>query len=118
VYAIEDGLRVVSDLDLAQQGKSAVVQLHHDAFERLEGWGNFEQTQLDRLLGAQLGTAGDPEQQALANLAGGAGDGNLDRCAHRNSLEQILGEWVRRVTLARTSIPGAVRSRDGSQIGG
>ena len=72
----------------------AVVELHHDALERLQGRRDLEQPQLDRAVGTEQRTAREPEQQAVADLAGGAGDGDLDGCsAHGNSW---VRRWVRR----------------------
>src|SRR3546814_274625 len=80
VDAVEDLLGVVADLDRGQVRERAVVELHHDALERLQGRGDLEQSQLDGPV-AQ-GATGQTEEQAVADLAGGAGDGNLERCAH------------------------------------
>ena len=89
VDPVEDALGSSPISTVGQQRERAVVQLHHHALQRLERWGDLEQPQLDRLVGAQHRAAGDPEQQAVADLAGGAGDGDLDGCAHGNSLEQM-----------------------------
>ena len=48
VDAVEDGGRVGTDLDAGEQREGAVVELHHDALERLEGGLDLEQAQLDR----------------------------------------------------------------------
>ena len=72
------GVRVVADLDAGQRRERAVVELHHHALERLERRGDLEQPQLDRGVRAEQVPARDAEQQAVADLAGGAGDGDLD----------------------------------------
>ena len=82
VRAVEDGVRVVADLHPGQQRERAVVELHHDTLERLQRRGDLQQPQLDRGVGSEQRPAGDPEQQAVADLAGGSGDGDLDGCAH------------------------------------
>ena len=75
-------LGIVVDVDLAQQREGAVVQLHRGALGRLDGVGDLQQAQLDRGVGAEHLAAGDPEQKRVADLAGGAGDGDLDGVAH------------------------------------
>ena len=80
--AVEHHVRVVADHHGVEQRVGAVVQLHDDALQGLERGGDLEQTQLDRLVGAQQLPARDPEQQAVADLPSGSGDGDLDGCAH------------------------------------
>ena len=62
-----------------EQREGAVVELHHHALQGAEGGGDLEQLQDDRLIGSEQGAAGDAEQQAVADLAGGAGDGDTNR---------------------------------------
>ena len=66
----------------AQQREGAVVELHRGALGRLDRVRDLEQAQLDRRLVAEHLPAGDPEQQRVADLPGGAGDGDLDGVAH------------------------------------
>ena len=66
----------------AQQREGAVVELHRGALGGLDRVGDLEQAQLDRGVGAEHLAAGDAEQQRVADLAGGAGDGDLDGGAH------------------------------------
>ena len=75
-------LRVVEDVDPAQQREGAVVELHRGALGGLDRVGDLEQAQLDRGVGAEHLAAGDPEQQRVADLPGGAGDGDFDGSAH------------------------------------
>ena len=77
VDAVEDLVRVGADLHAGQQRERAVVELHHHALERLEGGLDLEQPQLDRAVRTQQRAAGQAEQQAVTDLAGGAGDGDL-----------------------------------------
>jgi hypothetical protein len=79
VHAVEDLApgRRRSD-DIGQGRERAVVELHDDALERLEGGRDLEQPQLDRGVRAEQRTAGDAEEQAVADLTGSAGDGHLD----------------------------------------
>ena len=78
VDAVEDLLGVGADLDAGQGRERAVVELHDDALERLEGRLDLEQPQLDRAVRAEQRPARETEQQAVADLAGGAGDGDLE----------------------------------------
>ena len=78
VRAVEDLVRLVADLDAGQRRERAVVELHHDALEGLEGRLDLEQLQLDGGVLAEQVPARDPEQQAVADLAGGTGHGHLD----------------------------------------
>src|SRR5690606_38692402 len=59
-----------------EQREGAVFQFHHHTLDRLLRLGQIEQLQDDRLVLAQHFTTGDAEQQAVADLAGGAGDSN------------------------------------------
>ena len=77
VDAVEDLLGVRADLDAGEVRERAVVELHDDALERLEGGLDLEQAQLDRAVGGQR-AAREAEEQAVADLAGGAGDGHLE----------------------------------------
>src|SRR5699024_3450281 len=78
VDPVEDLLRVVADLDARERREGAVVELHDDTLEGLEGRGDLEQAQLDGGGGAEQRSARDAEEEAVADLAGGAGDGDLD----------------------------------------
>ena len=53
VHTVEDLVGVGAGLDTGEQGKRAVVELHHDTVERLEGRLDLEQPQLDRAVRAQ-----------------------------------------------------------------
>ncbi len=61
-----------------QQREGAIVQFHHHALEGLLRFfvGDFEQLQDDRLVFAEHFAGGDAEQQGVADLTGGAGDGD------------------------------------------
>ena len=76
VDAVEDLGRVRPDLDARQRRERAVVELHDDALERLQGGLDLQQPQLHGAV-AQ-GAAREAEQQAVADLAGGTGDGHLE----------------------------------------
>ena len=70
---------------MPQQRERAVVELHHHALQRLLRLlvGDLQQLQDHRLVLAEHFAAGDPEQQAVADLAGGAGDGDANGGFHR-----------------------------------
>ena len=62
----------------ASEREGAVVELHDHALERAHGRLDLEQAQHDGLVGAEQLARGDAEQQRVADLAGGAGDGDVD----------------------------------------
>ena len=99
VHAVEDLVGVRADLDAGQQRERAVVELHHDTLERLQRRLDLEQTQLDRAVRAEQRAARQAEQQAVADLAGGTGDRDLEgRSAHvRGSLGR---DWCSGTKLA------------------
>ena len=68
--------------DPGQERKSAILQLHDDAAERIERRRNFEQPQLEGLVRAEHGAGGDSENHRVADLSGGAGDRYFKRCFH------------------------------------
>ena len=82
VAALEGGLGVVEDVDLAQQREGAVVELHRGALGGGDRVGDLEQAQLDGGIGSEHLAAGDAEEQGVADLTGGAGDGDFDGGAH------------------------------------
>ena len=113
VDAVEDRLGVVADLDAGEVRERAVVELHDDALERLERRGDLEQPQLDRAV-AQQRAAREAEQQAVADLAGGTGDGDLQRGrAHDDSSITIRDSWL--PTLAARAPPAMLGSMTGRE---
>ena len=62
--------------DAGQQWERAIFQLHDHAFEGVLRFfvRNFQQLQDDRLVFAEHFAGGDAEQQAITDLAGGAGN--------------------------------------------
>ena len=77
VATVERLLRVVGDVHPAQQREGAVVELHRGALGGFDRLGDLQQAELDRVSGPSICTAGDAEQQRVADLAGGAGYGDL-----------------------------------------
>ena len=70
---------VARRLDVDEKGEGAVLQLHHDTLERLHSRLDLEQAQHDRLVLAEHLTGRDAEEQRVADLAGGPGDGHVHR---------------------------------------
>lgn len=79
IHPVERPYRVVIDLGTRQQWERTVVELHHHALGGAQGIGQFQQSQRDRRVMTEHRTGGDPEQRRVADLAGGAGDGDGDR---------------------------------------
>ena len=74
VHAVEGVVRVVVQIEPAQQRKGAVDQLHRDALERAHRRRDLQQPQIDRLIGAEQLPGGDAKDEAVADLPGCAGD--------------------------------------------
>ena len=75
---VERGLGVGGGLDADEQRVGAVLQLHHHALERRQRGLDLEQAQHHRLVGAEELTARDAVDERVADLARGAGDGDVD----------------------------------------
>ena len=65
-----------------EEWKRAIIELHDDAVERLEGGLDLQQVEDDRLLRAEHRAGGDPEQERVADLPGGTSDGDTDGRLH------------------------------------
>ena len=92
VRAVERGLRVVEDVDAGQQRERAVEELERGALGRLDRLRDLEQVQVHRLVRAEQVPGGDAEQQRVADLAGGAGDGDLGGLGHREAFSSFSSE--------------------------
>ena len=68
---------IKADRDLPPFDRVAMdgVAIRFESFQ--EGWRDFKEAQFQWLVGTEHRTTGDPEQQAVADLAGSAGHGNL-----------------------------------------
>src|SRR5699024_6884154 len=73
VGAVEGLVGIVGAGDAREQREGTVVELHRHPLEGTEGGGDLEQLQLHRGVGAEKGPAGDAEEQAVTDLAGGTG---------------------------------------------
>ena len=74
-----------------EQRKGAVVELHRGALSGPHRLRDLQQAQLTSRVGPKHLTAGDAEQERVADLAGGAGDGDSYGFAH------VFISWVRSV---------------------
>jgi len=76
VGVAERHFRVVGDDHAGEQREGAVFQLHDDAAHGGQRRRDVEQLQDDWLILAEQIAVGDAKQQAVADLAGSAGDGD------------------------------------------
>jgi hypothetical protein len=78
VGVLERDLGIAGAGHAREQGKGAVLELHHHALQRGLRLVDrqFEELQDDRLVAAEHLAGRDAEQERIADLAGGAGDGN------------------------------------------
>src|SRR5664280_2708097 len=99
---VEGDVEVGGGDDVADQGERAVVDLHDHAFEGLHTGLDLEEAQHDRLVRTEQLTGRDAEEEGVADLAGGAGDGDVDWWfgCHGPRL-------TRSVAIGRTWEPGA-----------
>ena len=76
-----------------EQRERAVEQLERGALGGLDRLRDLEQVQVHGLVRAEQLAGGDPEQQRVADLAGGAGDGDLRGLGHREAFSSFAGEF-------------------------
>jgi hypothetical protein len=62
----------------SEEGKCAVLQLHHDASKRLECRGDFKEVEFNRLVRAKHRSGSNAGKQRISNLTGPAGDSDFD----------------------------------------
>src|SRR5207344_1878318 len=105
VDVAERHVRVVGLLDPGEEREGAVLELHGHALERVERGRDLEELEDHRLV-AEHGTTGDAEEEAVADLAGGSGDGDADGSLHGASL------LLRRVWVPAESTHAAARTRN------
>ena len=75
----------IGSLDNAlEQREGAVIELHRDAFEGLQGFldRGLDQLQNDRLVGTEHRPGGDTEEEGVTDLAGGSGDSDANGGFH------------------------------------
>ena len=88
------------------QREGAVVDLHDHAVEHLQRRLDLEQAQDDGLVGAEQLARGDAEEERVADLAGGAGDGDVDGglgCRGLPGLPWVVVLSQRRSTMAEAN---------------
>ena len=93
VIEADGGVRGLDDA--LEQREGAVIELHCDALEGLEGLldGRLDQLEDDRLVGSEHRAGCDAEEEGVTDLAGGAGDCYADGSLH--------GEEEKRLTTKR-----------------
>ena len=100
VGVTERDVGVVGAHDVGEQREGAVVELHPHTLERTERRRDLEQLQGDGRVGPEHRAGGDAEQEGVADLAGGSGDGDAYRCCHRCP---SVGPGARARQIPRTS---------------
>ena len=84
---LKPSLRSAVAHDVGEQREGAVVEFHDDALEGGEGGRDFDEVERDGLVGAEDGAGGDAEQEGVADLAGGAGDGDSNGLFHGEEIQ-------------------------------
>ena len=118
------GLGLVGLNDAAQQREGAVVELHGHAPEGVQSRRDLQQLELDRLVRAQQVAVGDAEEEAVADLAGGAGHGYAGGGGHGSHATEgvVGGSNPGQPSTGRVGRPSAprrsLRSRRGRPGGG
>ena len=69
-------------IEVGDERKGTVDQLHRDPLERSHRLRNLQQAQIDLLPATQQLPAGDAKHDAVADLPGGAGDSDSYGVAH------------------------------------
>ena len=100
----------------ASSGKAQSSSSIFTPFERAERRRDLEQLEDDGGVGAEHGTRGDAEQEAVADLAGSTGDGDTNRSGHapRAYARRRPSESARRVYGDRSA---AARARAEDEVG-
>ena len=80
VHAAKTFVEIRGRHDALEQRKRAVVEFHRHAAEGGQGGFDFEQMQDDGLVRPEHRAGGDAKQKGIADLAGGAGDGDANGC--------------------------------------
>ena len=101
--SLERDFRVVGRDDTVERRERAIVEFHHDALQRPQRRGDFEQMQVDGLIGAQHLTGGDAKGERVADLAGGSGDGDVDGLLHRSLQPRHMQQPLKRGADSRAS---------------
>ncbi|SBT03677.1 hypothetical protein PROAA_1090007 [Candidatus Propionivibrio aalborgensis] len=78
VGVLECNVGVVGGDHSFEKRERAVVEFHHDTLAGFLGLRQVEQLEKDRLVFSEHFTGGDPEKQAVTDLAGSAGNGDTN----------------------------------------
>jgi hypothetical protein len=98
VHVAESDRRIVRDHETREPRKGAVLRLHHQAADGGLGLRPIKELHDDGLVGAKDIAAGEAEGQGVANLAGGAGDGDALRNRGHEGDPSLPVDWRRRAT--------------------
>ena len=112
VVNIGEGLLgVLEGGDLAEEGESAVLQLHNDSLQSVHGSGELEQLQLNGDVGAQKLARSNTEQESVSDGSRGTSNGDLNGLnvsrGSNASLLQSGGEVVQQLAVGRASRAGS-----------
>ena len=100
VHAAKAFVEIRGGDDAFEEWKGAIVEFHDDALQRGQGGFDFDEMKNDRLVGAEHGPGGDAEQERVADLAGGPGNCDANRCrihkrGKRLGLRLGLRRWLK-----------------------
>jgi hypothetical protein len=77
-----------------QKWECAIFEFHGNTTQRLKGWCKFEKLKNYWLILAKHFTACNAEEQTVANLACGAGNGNTNGSFHRSVRKGACGKMM------------------------
>jgi hypothetical protein len=76
---------VIAGNDFIQRRERAIAQFHDHPVQGRQRRGDFQQVQIDALVGAQHVAGGNSKGQGIADLAGGARNRDIQRWLHEGS---------------------------------
>ena len=82
---LECDASIVGGHHFVEGREGAVVEFHHHTLQRRQGGRDFEQVQVDRLIGTEHGAGGHTEGEGIADLTGGTGDRYVQGLLHSSS---------------------------------
>ena len=106
VAVAEGNFGVIGSDDLVEGRECAVGELHDDALQRRQSGRDFQEVQIDRLIRAEHRSGGDAEGEGIADLAGGAGDRDVQGWLHDSAL--FSNERARDFTAMAGEVPLAI----------
>jgi hypothetical protein len=92
-----------------EQREGAVLELHRHALERTQGGGDLQHLQDHRLVGSVDLPGGDPEEEAVSDLTGGAGHCNTLGRSHEPRVVRLRGAG----SVPQKRLEGRLSTRDG-----